>query len=281
MKSKIARLLARFAFLSLLVYLGLAAFVFFNQRKYIYSPQLFSEQEALGHAQLQRFEPWRNPAGEIIGWKRLAVGSTNHEQVLVFHGNGGSALIRLPLGDEIQAVAPFDIYVLEYPGYGSRPGTPSESGIFKAAAEGVELLKSHPVYIVGESLGTGVASYIAGKYPELVRGVFLLAPYDELVSVAGVRMPYFPVRLMLLDRFRSTFHLRKYHGPVAVLLGGNDHIVPNRFGHRLYDKYQGPKKLWEVPDADHGDLFDRRDSISRWREIIAFWGANSAPQKID
>ena len=260
----------------LLIYVGLVIIVFVGQRKYIYSPRYFTEETELQLAKKDHFEPWRNRAGELIGWERLAKNNTNHDQILVFHGNGGAATYRFPLGDEIQSAAPFDIYILEYPGYGSRLGSPSESKIFKAAEEGVELLRDHPLYLVGESLGSGVASYIAGKYPALIRGIFLVAPYDELLSVAKDRMPFFPVSLMLIDRFRSSFHLEKYHGPVAVILGGDDHIVPNRFGHHLYDKYQGPKKLWEIPGADHADLFDRTDAIPRWREIIDFWRANAA-----
>ena len=159
---------------------------------------------------------------------------------------------------------------MEYPGYGARAGSPSQQSLCEAADEAILLLaKDGPVYVIGESLGTGVAAYLAGAHPEAVAGLLLIAPYHNLGDVAQHQMPVFPAKWMLWDRFPSAENLRNYHGRVAVLLAGQDTVVPNKFGRRLYDSYAGPKKLWEVPEATHNDLPNRPEAW--WRELLVFW----------
>jgi pimeloyl-ACP methyl ester carboxylesterase len=181
----------------------------------------------------------------------------------------------LDFAQGLQSVEPVDVYILEYPGFGPRPGSPSQRSLFQAAADAMDLLKKEgPVYLMGESLGTGVAAYIAGTYPELVRGVLLIAPYNNLSGVAQYHMPIFPVKWMLWDRFASETYLKNYHGPVGILLAGQDKVVPIRFGRKLYDGYQGPKRVWESPQAGHEDLLDHPENW--WRELVEFWKQNPA-----
>jgi uncharacterized protein len=164
------------------------------------------------------------------------------------------------------------VFILEYPGYEDRPGTPTQEHIFRAADEALLLLSTNlPVYLVGESLGTGVASYLAGKYPDRVRGVVLLAPFNHISAPAQYQYPWLPVRLLLLDHYPSDEYLTRYHGPVGVLVGTADHVVPERFGRQLYEGYNGPKKLWTFPGADHGDVFEKIPDIAG--ELKALWQA--------
>ena len=131
-------------------------------------------------------------------------------------------------------------------------------------------LDSHvPVYLIGESLGTGVAAFLAGAHPAAVAGVFLVAPYDNLVNVAQEHLPLFPVKWMLKERYPSEHYLKSYHGPVGVLLAGKDKVVPSRLGRRLFDGYHDRKKLWEYPSATHDDVHSPKPSL--FREVIDFW----------
>jgi uncharacterized protein len=274
LKSKFGHAILRVMQFLAALYLGLLLVVFFAQRRLIYQPRKASYESLLETARGNGLEPWQNSSGETIGWKHLNAGPPPRERLLIVHGNAGCAIDRADYADGLQRATPWDIYILEYPGYGSRGGSPSQSSIFHAANEAMELLKKEgPVYIMGESLGTGVAAYLAGSYPEMVRGMLLIAPYHNLTGVAATHMPIFPVRLMLWDRFPSAEYLKNYHGPIAMLFAGQDVVVPNRFGHQLYDSYQGPKKFWQVPQAGHEDLLSQTDGW--WQKLIAFWKSNA------
>jgi pimeloyl-ACP methyl ester carboxylesterase len=241
-----------------------------RQRKLIYFPPSCSPAEVEQYSAAHNLERWRNPAGEPIGWKRLSPVQPAQGQVLVTHGNAGCAFQCAHYADTIQQAKPLDVFIVEYPGYENRPGSPSEAGLDAAAEEGFSLLETNrPIYVLGESLGTGVATYLAGKHSNEVAGVVLLGAYNHLSAVAQAHIRIIPVALLLRDRFPSDQYLRSYHGPVAILVAGDDGVVPERFGKRLYDSYDGPKRLWEFPGGNHGTVMTQPPEI--WRQIIDFW----------
>jgi pimeloyl-ACP methyl ester carboxylesterase len=222
------------------------------------------------YAAEQRLVRWKNAVGEDIGWKRLSPVQPAQGQVLMLHGNACDAFQCGHYADSIQQAAPLDVYFVEYPGYENRPGHPTEAGLDKAADEAFQQLATNrPIYLLGESLGTGVATYLAGKHPSEVAGVVLFAPYNNLASVGQAHMAILPVGLILCDRFPSDKYLRNYHGPVAMLVGGRDNVVPERFGKRLFESYHGPKKLWEFPEGNHGTVMLQSPEV--WAEIVEFW----------
>ena len=206
--------------------------------------------------------------------KRLSPRQPAEGSVLLVYGNGSCATGCARYAYTIQTAAALDVFILEYPGYADRAGKPSQDSFFRAADEGLRLLATNgPVYLVGESLGTGVAAYLAGTYPGKVAGVVLFAPYNRLTDVAQYQVPFLPVDWLLVDRFPSEDYLRKYHGPVGVFVGGKDNVVPERFGRRLYDGYAGPKRIWEFPEANHGTVTQR--TRREWSEIVDFWHGRS------
>jgi pimeloyl-ACP methyl ester carboxylesterase len=220
-------------------------------------------------------ERWKTAEGKAVGWKRLSAIQPANGQVLITYGNGSCALGCSHYAEVLQEIAALNVFVLEYPGYGDRPGKPTERSLFAAADEACQLLlPGGRLYLIGESLGTGVASYLAGKYSAQIAGVALLAPYNQLVEVAQEHMPLLPVHLMLLDRYPSEDYLRGYTGPLAVLVAGQDQVVPEKFGRRLYQSYQGPKRLWEFPQGNHGTVMIQPPEL--WGQILEFWKLKSA-----
>jgi pimeloyl-ACP methyl ester carboxylesterase len=240
------------------------------QRRLIYFPPVFNTAKADSMGRAANLERWTNSAGASIGWKRLTPGQPARGRILVCYGNGSSAIGCAPYANVIQSVAKFDVVLLEYPGYGDRPGSPSEKSLFRAADEGLLLLGTNlPVYLLGESLGTGVASYLAGTYPERVAGVILLSPFNSLTDVAQHHAPILPIHLILADKFPSEDYLRHYCGPVGFMLDGKDRVVPEKFGWRLYNGYCGAKRVWEFPHGGHVVIPEPREKF--WREVVEFW----------
>jgi pimeloyl-ACP methyl ester carboxylesterase len=223
----------------------------------------------------QGFEAWKNPAGETIGYRSLAATEDPRPPaaILITHGNAGYALHRTDYATILRTAAPdraLSIYILEYPGYGARSGTPSQPDFLAAANEAVaHIPQDQPLILLGESIGTGVACATAAAYPERIAGLLLLTPFDSLANVAQHHYPILPVRWIMRDQYRSEEWLKKYRGPVAIILAANDTVVPAKFGQNLYDIYTGPKKLIIADDADHNDLLHTLPS-SAWQEALNF-----------
>jgi len=266
------RPLTRVLQLLVIVYLliVLAALIF--QRRLIYFPTKIPADRVVQAAAEHGFVPWKNPAGQIIGWKIPAT-STPVASVLITHGNAGCAIDRGYLAGPIHDAAPVDVYVLEYPGYGSREGSPDKPSILAAAEEAFGLLTNGlPKYLVSESIGAGVACHLAQAHSTNVAGLVLFMPYHDLASVAQRKMPFLPAYLLLLDRFNPAECLRDYRVPVKIVLAGADEIIPVESGRRLFEGYHGPKTLQIIPGAHHNDIAGQ--SPAWWKEVFAFWQQN-------
>ena len=180
------------------------------QRDLIYVPTKLTPEFAEGAAAKVGFIPWRNAAGQLMGWK-LPANFKPAGSVLIVHGNAGWAMNRAYMAKPIHAAAPLDVYILEYPGFGAREGSPGEASLLAAADEAFENLpKNLPAYVVSESLGTGVASHLAQKYPSTVAGLALFVPFDKLASVAENHVPFIPAYFLLWDRFDPAAWLKDY-----------------------------------------------------------------------
>jgi uncharacterized protein len=249
---------------SLLV-LGAAIF----QRRLIYFPRTLPSELAEPAAAENGFVPWRNQAGQIIGWK-LPADLSPTASVLICHGNAGCALDRGYLAGPIHAAASVDVFVLEYPGYGARAGSPGKPAFLAAGEEALALMPGgQPKYLVGESIGAGVTCYLAGAHPAEVAGLVLFAPYHDLAVVAQRRMPFLPAYWLLRDRFQPAKDLRQFHGPVKMVVAGSDEIIPAGYGQRLFDGYSGPKELQVIPGVRHNDIAEQ--SPDWWRQVFRFW----------
>ncbi|MCL2457672.1 MAG: hypothetical protein FWF31_02255 [Desulfobulbus sp.] len=76
--------------------------------------------------------------------------------------------------------------------------------------------------------------------------------WNSLANVAATHYPFVPLRWLLRDRYDSVANLHHYLEPVAVLLAGEDEVIPVRHGQQLlYAGLNGVKKLWVMPGANH------------------------------
>jgi len=168
-------------------------------------------------------QPWLDDDGTVIGWRPIdRVQARN--RMLVFHGNAGYALHRNYFVTGLQGLGDqWEVFLFEYPGYGAREGQPSEARLKAAAVQALELLlatNSRPLFITGESLGSGIATHLAAAFPDQVAGLLLVTPFSSLTDVAAHHFPYLPVRSLLSERYDSVEALSHYGGPVAFLLAG-------------------------------------------------------------
>ncbi len=252
--------------------LGLAIF----QRHLMYLPERSTEAAILDKARLYGGVPWRNAQGTIIGWKRAnKLGKTAANRLIVFHGNAGNALDRMPYSEGFEKLdggALWEVYLFEYPGYGARPGPISEADFKNAGAAAMAQLRSEdsrPIYIAGESVGSGLACAMAHDNAATVKGLLLVTPFSSMADAAASHFQLVPVRLLIRDRWNNMAMLPAFHGPLAVILAGADTIVPPALGKQLFAAGNEPKRLWVMPGVDHNDIDFSLDA-GWWQEVSDF-----------
>ncbi len=271
------------------VYVGLTALMAVRQRHYIYHPARLDADAAKRLAGLQGFRAWRDAAGDLIGWRRAAaaVEASHRRRVVVFHGNAGHALNRDYFAQGFEQIDDaWEVLLFEYPGFGARAGRPSERRILHAAGEAIDALlreDATPLFLVGESLGSGVASAMAERFGEQIAGLWLVTPFTSLADAARAHYPFLPVRLVLRDRYDNVKALRGYQGKVLILAAERDRVVPAALARSLFEQLDTPHKLWvEQSGADHNTL-DILPGAPIWQRVNDFWlnpatsGRNSRP----
>jgi pimeloyl-ACP methyl ester carboxylesterase len=247
----------------------LAAFGCNLQNAMLYYPGSYLPSQAQLAADQIRF--WPSDANNYRGFISAAPISRPKGTVVVFHGNAGTASDRAYY---VQALAPlgYRVILAEYPGYGKRPGKPGETAFVKDAAEILQLAAEKfekPLFVLGESLGCGIAAATAKQLPGRIDGLILITPWDTLLSVASSKFPWLPVKLFLTDTYDTIGNLKTFPGRTAVIGAEQDEVVPLRHAQSLYDALNGTKRMWIVRRAGHNDWLDQVGP-SWWLEIMDF-----------
>jgi hypothetical protein len=245
------------------------------QRRLLYFPQRSERAADERRARSLGLEPWTDPGGGLLGWRaRHRDGARG--RLVVLHGNAGSALDRSYFVAALASAAPslpLDVYLVEYPGYGARPGSPSQASLVSAARAAIAAARREgpgPLLLAGESLGSAVAAIAAAEGPG-VDGLLLVTPLASVPAVARRHYPFVPA-LVHRDAYRADLALPRWGGRVAFLVAGRDEVVFADLGRALFDAYPGSKRLWLEDGATHNAL-DWRPDLPRWREVVEFLAA--------
>ena len=273
----VARVLGLLALLALVAAAGLFL-VWLGQRRLLYFPERQDRASAERRARSLGLEPFVGEGGELLGWRaRHPAGARG--RLVVLHGNAGTALDRAYFVAAFASASPalpLDVYLVEYPGYGPRPGAPSEAALVAAARRAFAAARREgpgPVLVAGESIGSGVAALAAAEAPGELDGLHLVTPLASVPAVARRHYPLVPA-IVHRDAYRADLALPRYGGPAAFLLAGRDEVVFADLGRALFDAYPGPKRLWVDERAGHNTL-DWDPGLPRWREMIELLAAGA------
>jgi pimeloyl-ACP methyl ester carboxylesterase len=228
----------------ILVYLALCGALFVFQRSLIYFPQPGSADSGIVKMTLEN------------GGERLQVSIRPHEgrrALMYFGGNAEDVSLDMP---SCASAFPNDaIYLLNYRGYGGSTGNPSERALF---ADGLALFDrvhaDHPdIELIGRSLGSGVAVYVASQRP--VERLVLVTPYDSLVAVAAEQYPFVPVNWLLRDKFESAKYAPRVSAPTTIVAAENDEVIPKTSTEALRTRFrEGLVSYHVVPGVGHNTI---------------------------
>jgi uncharacterized protein len=197
--------------------------------------------------------------------------------VLFFHGTPSTlrdTVWRLP---DLRKSG-LGVMAIDYRGYGSSTGSPSELGLRTDARAAFDYIQAaapaSKIALFGESLGTGVAIALARERP--VAGVLLNAPYASVLRLFEMRGPPLPYRWLLSDQFNSETLIGGINVPVMILHGTADGQIPINEARRLYAAAREPKTMVEVEGAGHLAAWEGGASQRALKALVA-WTASDPP----
>ena len=180
--------------------------------------------------------------------------------VLYFGGNAANVLYFLD--DTASKIKGYNFIAFNYPGYANSEGKPSEEKILKYALEIAKKYK--PQHIIGRSLGTAVASYVASKI-EIDR-LLLITPFDSIADVAQSKYPIFPIKLLVKHKFNELEWLKNSKAKqINALFVKNDEVIPLKNIEHLKNSVKFNKTL--TIDSSHNYIYEDKN-ISRQIEAL-------------
>jgi len=225
-------------------YLAICVLLFVQQRSFIYLPQ----PRALGPT---RGAQWLDSAGVRL---QLSVRERPGAPALIYFG-GNAEDVSLSLDELAGALPDHALYLLHYRAYGGSEGSPTEAALFEdALALHAYVSRRHSrVSVLGRSLGSGVATYLASQRD--IERLLLVTPYDSVAAMARLQFPWLPVDWLLQDRYDSVARAPGIRMPTTLLVAERDEIIPDANSQKLLAAFApGVAELHVLAGVGHNDI---------------------------
>lgn len=235
--------LRRLFSISAVVYIALTIVLFFFQRDLLYFPT----------AKIDHGFSTISLANENESLEVIVLNEGKQKALIYFGGNSETVANR---AKEHQADFPqHTLYLLNYRGYGGSTGTPTELGIYSDALALFDFVNKKHAYtsIMGRSLGTGVATYVAVN--RIIHKLILITPYDSIEELAKNQYPLFPISLLMQDTFNSLQRAPLIIAPTLIVVAEKDQLIPTENTLRLIRAFSPHKlKVKVFKGAGHGNV---------------------------
>ena len=217
----------------------------------------------------------QSPNGDVFGVLQLPEGKTPAPLIILSHGFGGNHTLDMDSAAHFVS-AGFATYNLDFCGGGfnsKSSGTMLDMSVLTEAAD-LNAVIDHfrndgritDIYLWGASQGGFVSAYVSSQRPQDIRAVVLEFPaivlqddsekrrlpdgtFPEVSSIMGAKIS------RKYDEDATSFDLYDllpaYTGPVLILHGDKDPIVPLRYSEKAKETY-ADARLIVYPGQGHG-----------------------------
>lgn len=182
--------------------------------------------------------------------------------MIYLHSNAEDIGTARHFGMGVRMLLGMHVLLVEYPGYGIAPGSPSECtekslwqatvNAFKFATE-VLRWPTEDIIVMGRSLGAALAIRLACSYS--FHGLILVSPFLSLAEAVGEYVGMI-APMLVGNLYRNCDLIPNVHLPTLVIHALNDKLVPCRQGQKLYELCPHERKLLVCPATmgHNGDL---------------------------
>jgi len=254
-----------------LLYLGICALLYFNQESLLFFPQPRSAKQT---AEILRVHQAFDTLGlATADGKRIYVYLSkdtcdNKLPLAIYFGGNAEEVSHL-----MECKSYFShtrLALVNYRGYGMSRGSVSQDNMFSdALAIYDQLVKDtcinkHRIYVIGRSIGTGVAVYLSAQ--RQVKGTILFTPYESMSAVAQEKYAFVPIGLLLKHPFPSETYATSINTPVLAFIAKRDAVIPPPHAYRLLKAWKGTTTGIEV-NEDHNSI---TGNTACWKHVEHF-----------
>lgn len=185
--------------------------------------------------------------------------------ILFFHGNGEIVADYGNIAALYTAVG-INFLLVDYRGYGRSTGRPTVTSMLADARLVFAFVRdwlgarnqTGALVVMGRSLGSAPALEIAASFRDEVDGLIIesgFADTSSLINRLGARIPN---TLGDNDIMGQTRKIGQYDGPLLIMHGSSDEIIPVADAHALMRaSVSNSKRILVIEGAGHNDLLFR------------------------
>lgn len=196
-----------------------------------------------------------------------AIAPASRQPLVIFaHGNGEviDSWVSALYGFRQRGIG---VLLVEYPGYGRSTGSPSETSIRAAMDAGYDRIAADPrvdrtrIFGFGQSLGGGAICLLARDRP--LRALILQSTFTSLDAFTS---RYWAPAFLLRDHFDNLSSVRRFPGPVLVIHGREDQLIPWQQGQQLATA--ASRSTFRLYECGHGCWDPQR--LPFWNDAVPF-----------
>jgi uncharacterized protein len=248
------------AVVALVIYAIALSWLWFRQEKLLFFPEPLPADLSLSRDP-DVHEGFLDVPGARLSTLHLRLPDP-HGVMLFLHGNGGN-LAGWFVNPDLFRRANFDLFMLDYRGYGKSTGRiASEAQLHADVLAAWEQIapqyRGKRVVIYGRSLGTALAARLSVRLqPDLT---VLVSPYRSMGALTAEFYPWVP-RSVLRYPLRTEDDVAKIKNPLLLVHGGQDALIAPHHSDALH-RVAPHAQLLRVARAGHNDLQDFDEYVS-------------------
>lgn len=206
---------------------------------------------AIGLPNVQEIQVKTSDGETLVAW--LVPPREDRPFLVYFHGNAGTIDWRANALRELTRDGA-GLLAVEWRGYGASTGAPTQEGLQQDALAAYDYAiaagaRADRIVLVGESLGTGLAAWVARQRP--VAGLVLDSPYSSIADVAAANYWMFPTRLVIRDPFPAAEWIKDVRAPVWATHYSQDPIIPYAAASALVAAAGAQDRFLTLPGRAH------------------------------
>jgi len=201
---------------------------------------------------------------KLSGWLKFNTDKEVSPLIIFFGGNmqnSSNTCISFLKNDNFKYFKDYNFLMVDYPGYGLSEGKPSDKTMFEAGlmvydyACNLDFIDKNNIAILGYSIGTGVATYVASNRD--VNGLILIAPYDEALSLYNAYLNIFhgPLKILAKYKFDSKSYAKNVKIAPLIFTSYDDEVISYKFTLNLEKYFKNVDKTIILENIKHNDYF--------------------------
>lgn len=184
-------------------------------------------------------------------------------KVFIYNQGRNSDLGKALNYAKVMLAAGASVFSYEYRGFGDTPGYPSVVGICEDGLTAYDFVskqlgyQAQDIVIYGESLGAGVAAYVAER--RQAAGLVLQSGFASLERIGKemfAALKVYPGWLFPRPTLDNARAVKKIQPPLLVIHGVQDEVIPVHHSRLIFDGALGHKQLVQLPNSGHTNLVE-------------------------